>query len=112
MSILFEFSVISVVIILLFNFLKLILPSLDICSFPSFGNPTHFSLLLPCPLLKYLKGALCQFPGRKKKALSRPILRAVPVRGEEPDFLDSDKYKSLFLKLLLCPSCGNVQRND
>lgn len=70
------------------------------------------SFLLPCPLLKHLKGAVFQFLGWGKP-LSGPILRAVSVREEEPDFLDSDKYKFLLLnKVQLCPSRGNVQRND
>lgn len=60
------------------------------------------SFLLPCPLLKHLKGAVFQFPGWGKP-LSGPILRAVSTREEEPDFLDSNKYNSS------CWRCSCVQ---
>lgn len=66
--------------------------------------------------LKYPKEAISQFPGAggggRGKDLSRPILRALSVKEEQSDFLDSDKYKFLLLRLLLCPSCGDMQRHE
>ena len=39
-------------------------------------------------------------------------LRAFSVKEEELDFLDSGKYTFLLLKLLLYPSCGDMQRDE
>ena len=47
---------------------------------------------------------------KEKKRLYQD-LRAFSVKEEEPDFLDSGKYTFLLLKLLLYPSCGDMQRD-
>lgn len=65
----FKLYVISLVIISLFNFLRYILASLDMCKFMIFGNLAHSSLPLPFPLLKYLEGSLTQCPSGERSSL-------------------------------------------
>lgn len=74
------------------------------------SNPLFPSLALSS--FKVPKRISLSIPWEKKKLYQGPFSELYLSGGEELDFLDSDKYKSLFLKLLLCPSCGNVPRND
>ena len=65
----------------------------------------------PClPSFEVPQRSYLSIPKAGKRLYQDP--RAFSVKEGEPDFLDSDKYTSLLLKLLLCPGCGDTQRDE